>query len=565
MVNDVSRAYMYALCDEDVNVELCDEDGEEGKEQIGKLSKAMWDPKRRKCCNVSRKYSQRRWIHGRSNVSVPISPSRSWHDCVFAWWRLCFLRIRGKRKYSIQTSTIGEGEKLAKEVRILNRIVRGGRRGVTIEADPWHLEILVDNWWKTKAAHHQRKQGRPGEEAGRDLPRGRSGRQFGIEVQIGCRTLELLAADRPDIAFSVKGSRGVWASRRHWCWAFRRLVISEVSTRAVAWYRYQEHSGCLQAYTDVIGQGAAKRESQPPGDALVRIPLFETWSKTQATRALSSAVHLSGLQHDRQGMRFVWRKGSIGHRQERGCGKARHIDTGLLWIQEKNESKELRQGTRRSQPRRHVHQSSCEWRHQKAHEHHGFRVRRRERRHCDLDQRAGCRGSRRCWKIAGECEITTLSFEREDIQMGWLQQWRRTMSVFLLVKHMEKKCRRQRRSRLRLAEGECESMAPGGVKHAFGDVWLSLAMCKWVKTGSCLRRAMRESPSPQVMTRKQLRPKWAYRQSYRQKWQWDPRLGSRHKFCACPEKRLAVFFSFSCVSLLSFFLAFLFIFCSLSF
>ena len=51
---------------------------------------------------------------------------------------------------------------------------------------------------------------------------------------------------------------------------------------------------------------------------------------------------------------------------------------------------------------------------------------------------------------------------------------------------------------------------PAGRKTRFGDVWLSLAMNKWVKTGSCLRPAMWESPSPQVMTRNQLRPKWGF-------------------------------------------------------
>ena len=44
MVNDVSRAYMYAPCDEDVYVELGDEDREAGEEQMcGKPSKAMYD------------------------------------------------------------------------------------------------------------------------------------------------------------------------------------------------------------------------------------------------------------------------------------------------------------------------------------------------------------------------------------------------------------------------------------------------------------------------------------------------------------------------------------------
>ena len=44
MVNDVSRAYMYADCEGDVYVELCDEDQEddEGKTMRGKMLKAMY-------------------------------------------------------------------------------------------------------------------------------------------------------------------------------------------------------------------------------------------------------------------------------------------------------------------------------------------------------------------------------------------------------------------------------------------------------------------------------------------------------------------------------------------
>ena len=44
MVNDVSRAYMYAECEDDIYVELCDEDqeGDEGKTMCGKLVKAMY-------------------------------------------------------------------------------------------------------------------------------------------------------------------------------------------------------------------------------------------------------------------------------------------------------------------------------------------------------------------------------------------------------------------------------------------------------------------------------------------------------------------------------------------
>ena len=80
MVNDVSRAYMYAPCDQDVQVELCDEDREAGEEQMcGKLSKAMYETR------IAAKMWQREagntlkgdgFTAGRTSPCL-ISPSRS--------------------------------------------------------------------------------------------------------------------------------------------------------------------------------------------------------------------------------------------------------------------------------------------------------------------------------------------------------------------------------------------------------------------------------------------------------------------------------------------------------
>ena len=69
------------------------------------------------------------------------------------------------------------GEKLAKEVRILNRIVRWRPgEGVTIEADPRHLDILVDSTGvkderllPTNGSKNDQEK-----EAGRDLAKERS-------------------------------------------------------------------------------------------------------------------------------------------------------------------------------------------------------------------------------------------------------------------------------------------------------------------------------------------------------------------------------------------------------
>ena len=84
------------------------------------------------------------------------------------------------------------------------------------------------------------------------------------------------------------------------------------------------------------------------------------WSKTQATRALSSAeaelysvvktaAETIGIVSIFQDFNTIVKgcvlcdaSAALGIVRRKGVGKTRHIDTGLLWIQEKNESKELR-------------------------------------------------------------------------------------------------------------------------------------------------------------------------------------------------------------------------------
>ena len=71
---------------------------------------------------------------------------------------------------------------------------------MTIEADPRHLETLVDSTGvkderplTTNGSKDDQEK-----EAGRDIGQGReAGRQFGIDVQIGCRMLEFLSRGSP--------------------------------------------------------------------------------------------------------------------------------------------------------------------------------------------------------------------------------------------------------------------------------------------------------------------------------------------------------------------------------
>ena len=147
---------------------------------------------------------------------------------------------------------------------------------MTIEADPGHLEILVDSTGvkderplTTNGSKDDQEK-----EAGRDLAKGEKLDDNSVsKYRLDVARLNYLAADRPDIAFSVKElARRVSEPTTLDVERVRRLVrYLKFRPRAVAWYRYPEHPGCLQAYT-VIGQGAAKRESQPLEDALCTDP-----------------------------------------------------------------------------------------------------------------------------------------------------------------------------------------------------------------------------------------------------------------------------------------------------
>ena len=72
------------------------------------------------------------FLHGGDFVSSGCPEDLKWPEGVL------------KDKYSIKTTTVGEDGKLALEVRILNRIVRWHPgKGVTIEADPRHVEMIM--------------------------------------------------------------------------------------------------------------------------------------------------------------------------------------------------------------------------------------------------------------------------------------------------------------------------------------------------------------------------------------------------------------------------------------
>ena len=166
---------------------------------------------------------------------------------------------------------------------------------MTIDADPVHLEMLVDSTGvkderplTTNGCKDDQEK-----EAGRDLAKGEMLDDNSVsKYRSDVARLNYLAADRPDIAFSVKElARRMSEPTTLDVERVRRLVrYLKFRPRAVAWYRYQEHPGCLQAYTDSDLAGCREtRKSTSGGCVMYGSHYLKGWSKTQATRALSSA------------------------------------------------------------------------------------------------------------------------------------------------------------------------------------------------------------------------------------------------------------------------------------
>ena len=151
----MSRAYMHARTTSDIQVELCEEDKREpgDENRCGKLIKSMYGTraaahdwlsevmrtmtdlgfkqgKASACVFSHRQRDVKALVLGDDFVSSDERTEREW---------LC-----EGLKFETKMTTVGEDDDLAKEARVLNRIVRWHpRKGITYEADPRHAAEII--------------------------------------------------------------------------------------------------------------------------------------------------------------------------------------------------------------------------------------------------------------------------------------------------------------------------------------------------------------------------------------------------------------------------------------
>ena len=164
-----------------------------------------------------------------------------------------------------------------------------------------------------------------------------------------------MCPDRPDIAYSVKEFARHMSSpsKGNWQQLKRLGRYLKGKPRVQQMFGWQGMPTMVRTYSDADWAGCkATRKSTTGGCILVGSHCVKGWSKTQALVALSSGEsefyatlkaaaetlgiismmedfgwHLSGE---------IWGDASaaLGIINRRGLGKTRHIDTGLLWIQQ---------------------------------------------------------------------------------------------------------------------------------------------------------------------------------------------------------------------------------------
>ena len=132
---------------------------------------------------------------------------------------------------------LGHGRNDAKEVRVLNRVVRwNDYKGIEYEADPRHVEIMIgllelENA-KSAVAPGAKEEGRTKEEHGEDLDE-EATHVYGALVA----RANYLAMDRPDISFSTKELYRCFASPNEAAVkALKRLVKYLIGRPRLVWH-----------------------------------------------------------------------------------------------------------------------------------------------------------------------------------------------------------------------------------------------------------------------------------------------------------------------------------------
>jgi hypothetical protein len=234
--------------------------------------------------------------------------------------------------------------------------VRCTRKGFEYEADLRHAELISEEMMVSDSKGVDtpgvKEDDKDGDDAGEEclLPKAESTQFRAIAARAN-----YLAADRPDIQYAVKEICKKMSNPVASDWRkLKRLAKYLVKhPRMVQRFDLQEPTDDVRVYSDSDWAGCRKtRKSTSGGAILIGNHCIRSWSKTQATLALSSAeaelialvkatcegIGMSSLLRDvGRGTRiqvFADASAALGIVSRKGIVKLIHLDTSMLWIQQ---------------------------------------------------------------------------------------------------------------------------------------------------------------------------------------------------------------------------------------
>ena len=365
MINDVRRAYFYAKIQRDVYIEVPREDSRAGPDVIGKLKLCLYgtrDAAKGWQEELSQQLEQIGFVRGVGHPSVFSHPDRqictivhgddyvsSGLDSDLRW-----LESELAKSYEIKTQLLGLDKGWERQGKVLNRIVSCSEEGWTIEADPRHAELIVEQLGveDTRAVVSPGIDGAEEEDndedvdiVGADLTRFRG-------VAARCNYLSF---DRPDAQYATKEicremSKPTTGSLRR----LRRIGCYLKGARRLVWdFKMQDEVDTIDVYTDSDWAGCRRSRKSTSGGAIMRgSHCLKAWSKTQALIAKSSgeAELYAVVRGATEAMGMVTLAKDLGTKvqiqlhidalaakgmiERKGLSKVRHLDVNVLWLQE---------------------------------------------------------------------------------------------------------------------------------------------------------------------------------------------------------------------------------------
>ena len=283
-------------------------------------------------------------VHGDDFIFSGADKDLTWVEQLMKEWFEVKVRAR-----------IGPDESDDKEISILGRRVRWEHWGISYRADPKHQAIVLERFGLgdgSKGLAANGKQEEPDEDD--EELQGAEVREF----RTTAARLNFMAQDCPDVQFATKEICREMAGPRRSSWMRVKRLARYLLLREAAEFRFgwlYEEPG-LDLFTDSDWAGCRRTRKSTTGGVVMRGPhCLKTWSVTQGPIALSSAeaeyysmvdgvIKAMGIQSLGKEVGLSHLSGPIrlhtdsssakSFASRRGLGRARHVETRRLWLQE---------------------------------------------------------------------------------------------------------------------------------------------------------------------------------------------------------------------------------------